>query len=121
MSAINQSGELDGLRAPQIGDRIHRGANRAAREQHVINKDDNATINALGWNLRVRKGASRLEAQVIAVHGDVNRAHGNVRIINLAELCCDASREWDSPTRDSEQDHVIATFVAFNDFMSDAR
>ena len=72
MSTIDQGGQLDGLRASQIGDRIHRGANRAAREQHVIDQDDHSAVNAFGRNLGARKGASRLEAQVIAVHGDVD-------------------------------------------------
>ncbi len=66
--AVDEDGEPDGPRAPEVGERVEGGTDRAPGEQHVVDEDDDLVVDpSLGEPGRGDR-PDRLAAQVVAVH-----------------------------------------------------
>ena len=60
MASVDEHGELDGPRSSHLAERIKSGTNRTAREQHVVDQDDDGVVDAAaGRSVRARPRAGR--------------------------------------------------------------
>ena len=71
--AVDEDGQPHGAGPAEVGERVERGADGAPGEQHVVDEDDDAVVDAGRRDVGVLDGADRLPAQVVAVHRDVER------------------------------------------------
>ncbi len=79
MPAVDQDRELDRLRAAEVDQRVHRRADGAAGEEHVVDQQDAATLDGEGDVGAL--DARRLQAavEIVAIEGDVDDAEGDQR------------------------------------------
>lgn len=71
MAAVDEDGELDRAGAADVAEGVEGGADGAAGEEHVVDEDDQASVDAVTGDLGAAEGARRLHPQVVPVHGDV--------------------------------------------------
>ena len=119
VAAVDQHGELDGLGPAEVVEGVERGADRAAGEQHVVDQHDDLAVDVVG-DLGVLERAGGLEAQVVAVHRDVERAGGDLAALDLGHALGDAAGEMHSARRDAEQDETGGVAIALEDLVGDA-
>src|SRR5262249_34240679 len=79
MSAVDQAGELDRLRAAEVDQRIHGGTRGAAREQHVVDEEDAAALDREGDVGALHPRRLEPAVEVVAVEGDVDHPEGDQR------------------------------------------
>jgi hypothetical protein len=120
MAAINQYGELDAARASEIVEGIHRGADGAAAEEHVVNENHSLAVDIErdGGGMNVRADAL---IEVVTVHVDIETAVGDGVAPDLGKERTEAAGELDAATLDADENDFSAVIVALGDFVSDAR
>ena len=59
-------------------------------------------------------------AQVVAVHRDVEAAHGDLGALDLTDEVDEAVGELDAPAGDAEQHEVVGALVVLEDLVRDA-
>ena len=101
-------------------ERVEGGADGAAGEEHVVDEDDQAAVDAVTGDLGAGQRAGGLHAQVVAVHGDVERADRDLAAGDLFELGGEPPGEEDAAGRNAEQHHVVGALGAFDDLVGDA-
>ena len=109
VAAVDEDRELHGAGPAEVAERVERGADGAAGEEHVVDEDDEPAVDAVG-GMSVSSSARRaLEPQVVAVERDVERA-GRRR--STPSKACDPggqpAGERGAAGRDAEQDDVGA-------------
>ncbi len=84
-AAIDQRRQLDRARPAVVGQHVHRRADRAAGEEHVVHQDDCPPVDRLGQlggaDLRLGQAAK----DVVAVERDVDRAQERPRLARLGQ------------------------------------
>src|SRR5262245_57639214 len=105
-AAVNEHGQLHAARAPEINQLIHRGADRAARVEHVVNQNDRLAGDVCGQLGLVDDGPFADGAQVVAVERDVQRAGRDVNAVHLFDPRRQPFGQRDAPPSDSDQQHV---------------
>src|SRR5436309_320034 len=70
VAPVDHDRELDGPGPAVVVDRVERGPDGAAGEEHVVDEDDHPAGEVEG-DVRGRLGHDRAEADVVAVQGDV--------------------------------------------------
>jgi hypothetical protein len=71
MAAVDQHGQTDRLWSPEVDEGVHRGADRPARVQHVVDENDGPPIDAEREIRAFDDWLLRDEREVVAVEGDV--------------------------------------------------
>ena len=74
MAAIDEDREADRLRPPEVDEGVHRGPDRAAGVQDVVDEDDRRAVQVEREVGALDDGLLGDERQVVAVEGDVERA-----------------------------------------------
>ena len=78
VAAVDQDREPDRARPADVVERVERGPDGAAAEEHVVDEDDDLAVDAAGRDLGRQQRPGRLEPQVVAVHRHVERADRHV-------------------------------------------
>jgi hypothetical protein len=120
MAAINQHGQLNSRRPAQVSKRIKCGADRAPAEEHVIHEHNGMARDVNGdvrW-LHLWRDAL---VEVVAVHGNIERACGDGMSPDGFELGGEATGQRDAAPLNADQDNFTALFVSFGDLVGDAR
>ena len=78
VAAVDQYRQLNGQRAPEIGERVHGRANGAPGVQHVVHQHHVPGVERAG-NMRRLHRPALAGLEVVAVEGDVDGADGYVR------------------------------------------
>ena len=120
MAAVDQDRELHGARPADVAERVEGGADGAAGEEHVVDEDDQPAVDAVGGDLGAGERAGRAQPQVVAVHGDVERADRDRAAGDLLELGGEPGGEEDAAGGDAEEHHVVGALGAFDDLVGDA-
>ena len=107
-------------RPADVVQRVEGGADRAAGEQHVVDQHDDLVVDPAVGDLRREQGARRLQAQVVAVHRDVERPARDGRALDGGDALGDPLGERHAARRDAEQDEVVGALVALEDLVGDA-
>ena len=106
--------------AAEVGQRVERGADRSAGEQHVVDQDNGLAVDALGRDLGQLEGADAAKSQVVAVHRGVEGADRHVAAFDRGDLIGDPAGQRDAAGRDAEHGEPLGTVIAFDDFVGDA-
>src|ERR1700674_1746017 len=119
MSAIDEHGELDGLRPPKVHQRVHRRARGSPVMDHVVDEDDHLAVD--GWHLG--GGAMRWLAQVavVAVIGHVEPADRDAYAFQLGQDRGQAPCQDISLADDADQHNVVGAAIPLHDLVRDAR
>jgi hypothetical protein len=82
MAAIHEHGELDAFRPAKIRQRIHRRADRASTEQHIVHEDNGLSRHVKRDERGMNRRRSAM-AEIVAVHIDVETAARDRRVPDL--------------------------------------
>src|SRR5687768_6243907 len=119
MTPVDQDRELDHARAPEIDERVERGADRPSGEQHVVHEDDGL---ALDRERDVGPAHHRRapHGEIVAIERDVERADREVAAVNLRDLRDEAMGERDAPGPQADERDVGTAGVLLEDLVRDA-
>jgi hypothetical protein len=120
VSAVDQDRELDRARPPVVHDRVHRGADGAPGEQHVVDEHDVLPSTSKGMSVRCTSGREP-GGDVVAVEGDVERADGHLRALDALDALGQRLGDHRTPRHDPhERDLRAAPAVGLEDLVRDA-
>jgi len=119
--AIHEDRQADGARTPVVDERVHRGADRAAGEEHVVDKDNDTPIDRerdqrLAHHRRVSD-----TRQVVAVERDVDGAEGYIGPLIRAYCRLNARRERVTARANADDGEKREITVALDDLVRDPR
>ena len=89
VTAVDQHRELHRAGPADVVERVQRGPHGAAGEEHVVDQDHPAAVDAAAGQLGLAERAGGVQPQVVAVEGDVERADRDVDAFE----CVDAGGE----------------------------
>ncbi len=118
MAAVDEHGQLDRRRAAEVGQRVQRGADGAARVEHVVDEDDGASLHRHRQVCRL--DVRRARGDVVAVEADVQGADGHALVLDLADRLRQAVRQRNAPRAHADKHDVAQAVVAFHDLVGDA-
>ena len=121
MPPVHQHRQPDGAGTPVVDECIHRRADGAAREEHIVDEDDHATVDGerdvrLAHDRRVSDSS-----QVVAIERDVDRAEWNVEPLVRPDRGLDAGRERVSARANTDDGEKREVTVALDDLVRDPR
>jgi len=120
VAAVHQDREPDDARTPEIHEGVHGGADRPAGEEHVVDQHHRAALDREADLGAAHDGLRGLEAEVVAVEGDVERAHRGLGALDRRDLGPDALGEGHPAGLDAHQGHVLAAAGLLDDLVGDA-
>ncbi len=120
VAAVDENRQLDRARAPVVHDRVHRRADRAPGEQHVVDEDD-----VLALDVERDVGAVHLrrepDGEVVSVEADVERSDAHLGSLDLADLGRERLGEHGSAGDDADEREVARALVRLENLVRDAR
>ena len=120
VAAVDQDGQLHGLRPADLGERVERGTDRAAGVEHVVDEHHGLAVDAARRDVGRHQRPGGLEAQVVAVHGDVERADRHRDALDRGHPFGDPLGQGYAARGNPEQDQVGGAAVALEDLVGDA-
>ena len=81
MAAVDERRQLDLGRAPVVGQRIERGTDGAAREEHVVHEDDVRAVNREAYVAFLKRRVRVEVLEIVAIQRDIERAEGELPIV----------------------------------------
>ncbi|CAM5486723.1 hypothetical protein STANM309S_04807 [Streptomyces tanashiensis] len=121
VAAVDEDRELDGARVADVAEGVEGGARHGASgEEHVVDEDDEAAVDAVTGDLGAADGVGRLQPQVVPVHGDVEGTDRDLGAGDRFELLGEPAGEEDATGGDAEEDHVVGALGALDDLVGDA-
>jgi hypothetical protein len=113
--------EPDGLRAPEVDEGVHRGADRPAGEQHVVDQQDAAAVDRERDVGALHLGVLQAAVKIVAVERDVDDAEGDLRpVLDVLDRLAQALRQVDAARADADQRQLLGALVALEDLVRDA-
>ena len=116
VATIHQYGQPDRPRPAEVAQRIQGSPHRTPGVEHVVHEHDDPVVHRPG-HLGVTHGAGRLPAQVVAVHGHIERADRDRGALHLRHRRGQPMGQGDAPGRDAEQDQSLGATVRLQDLM----
>ena len=120
MTPVDQDSKLHGARASQVLHRGERGPDGAPGEQHIVDEHDDGAVHPAGRHLGAFQRPRGSQPQVVAVHRDIQRAHGHRLVLDLGYPGGQPGGQRHAAGGYAEQHHVLGTAGAFEDLVSDA-
>ena len=120
MAAVDEDREPDPSRAAQVRERVHRGADRPAGEQDVVDEDHRPAGDVEGDPRLVDLGRFRGEPDVVAVEGDVEGSDRDLDALDRGDLPREAEGEVVPSVGDPDEDEAVRAF-ALDDLVGDPR
>ena len=118
VAAVDEDRELDRAGPAELGERVHRGADGAARVEHVVDEHHDPAGDVDG-DLGGARGGHRAEADVVAVEGDVECADRDLEVLELRDGGGEAAGDGETPGVEAHEHHVVGTTVALHDLVGD--
>ena len=119
MATIHEHGELDFSRSSEIVQRIHRRPHGATAEEHIIHQHNSFARDVAG-NVRRADRRRGVMAEIIAVHGNVERTGSNGLCPDSAKDFRETLREMHAASLHADEQSVCAGFISLGDFVRDA-
>ncbi len=120
MAAIDEHRQADRLRPAEVDERVHRGADRPAGVQHVVDEDDRPAVDA---RRQLRALDDRLlgdHRQVVAVERDVERPDRDVDALVLGDGRGDAAGERHAAPLDADEQQAVGARLLLDDLVGKA-
>jgi len=121
VAAVDKDGELNRTRPTQVGERVERRPDGATREEHIVDEDNHSPIDAFRRDLCFLEGANSPHAEVIAVHGRVDRSCLDRLALDGLDPTRDTAGESHPAGRDAEEDYLVGAVVSLHDLVGDTR
>ncbi len=119
MAAVDQDGQADGPRPPEVDQGIHRAANGSAGIQHVVDEDDRGAVEVEGQVRALDDGLLGDQREVVAVEGDVECADGDAHALVFLDRVSDPPRERYAAPLDADEGQVLRTRLLLDDLVGD--
>src|SRR5688500_3444321 len=119
MTPVDQDRELDHPRAPEIDERVERGADRPPGEQHVVHEDDGLVFDR-ERDVGTAHHRRAPHVEIVAIERDVERADRQVAAVDLRDLRGEAMGDGDAAGPQADERDVGAAGVLLEDLVSDA-
>ena len=119
MAAVDQHRELHGAGPAEVAQRVEGGPDGPARVEDVVDQHHDLVVDARRGDLGVPQRPGRAQPQVVAVHGDVERARRDRAALDLFEALGQPAGERHPPGRDAEQDDVVGAVGPLQDLVRD--
>ncbi len=120
VTAVDEHGQADRLRPPEVDERVHRGADRPSRVQHVVDEDDGPPVDARRQLRALDHGLLRDQREVVAIEGDVERPDRHLCPLVLEDRRGDPPRERHAATLDADQQQAVRARLLLDDLMGEA-
>ena len=85
VTPVDQHRQLHDPGAAKVGERVERRTDRTAGKEHVIDQHDHPVIDAAARHFGGLERAHSAQPQIVAVHGRVERADGDVDALELGD------------------------------------
>jgi len=119
VAPVDEDRHLHRAGAAELGEGVEGGADGAAGEEHVVDEDDDLPADVDG-DLGGPERLDRPEADVVAVEGDVERAHGHGHALEALDGLGQAVGDGDAPGVEADEHDVVGAVVALDDLVGDA-
>ncbi len=119
MAAVDEDGELDGAGAADAAEGVEGGADGAAGEEHVVDEDDEAAVDAVAGDVRAGqrpRGRIRRSSRYMVMSSEPT---GTGRPVICSSFPA-RRRARKTPRVDAEEDHVVGALGALDDLVGDA-
>jgi hypothetical protein len=119
MAAVGEHRELDARRAAVVEEGLDRGADRAPREEDVVDDHDRRPVDReveVGRVDRRRLGAA---TEIVAVERDVELAERDLGLEQVPQQPAQAPGEHRAAAVDPDDRHAIVVGVLLDDLVSD--
>jgi hypothetical protein len=121
VSAVDEDGEANGARTAVVDERVHRGADGPASEEHVVDENHHASVDR-ERDLRLAHHRRVSDArQVVAVERDIDRAERHVDALVGPDGGLDARRQRVATRADTDDGETGEVTVALDDLVRDTR
>src|SRR5262249_29077758 len=117
--AIDEDRELDHAGPTEVDQRVERGPDRSAREEHVVDQDDRLALDAEG-NVGTADDGSASHVEVVTVERDVQRADRQRGAVDASDLLGEPLGQGDAPRAQADERHVLGAVVLLEDLVRDA-
>jgi hypothetical protein len=121
MSTVDEDREADGPRASVIDERVHRGADRPAGKQHIVDEDDHTPVDREGDLGLAHDRRVTDPGQVVAIERDVDRAEGDIDTLVRPDGGMDAGSERVAARANADDGESGKITVALDDLVRDPR
>ncbi|BCJ57195.1 hypothetical protein Jiend_06170 [Micromonospora endophytica] len=116
---VDEHRELHRRRPTEVTQRVERGPDRPAGEEHVVDEDDPPAVDPPGRQLGGADRAGGVPAQVVAVERDVEHTDRHGDTFEGADPGGEAVRERGASGRDAEQYGVGRALGLLQDLVRD--
>jgi hypothetical protein len=121
MTSVDEHREPDRAGTPIVDERVHRGADRATGEEHIVHENDDASVDR-ERDLRLADHRRVADAgQIVAVERDVDRAEGNVHTVVRPDRRLNAGGKRVAARANTDDGQGGEVAVALDDLMRDPR
>ncbi len=97
MPAVHEHRELNPPRTPEVHERVEGGAHGAPGVEHVVHQHERAVRDVEGQVRLSHRDPRPAREGVVAIEGDVERAHRHVQPFGLADDGGEAAGQWQAP------------------------
>ena len=120
MAAVDQHGQLHAGRAADVHQRVERGADGAAGEQHVVDEHDRHAVD-IERDLGGMYFGAEIRSEIVAVQADVQPAQGDLHPLDGLDALREPLRQQVAARDDAHKRQIAGALVGLEDLMRDAR
>ena len=119
VTTVDENRQPDGAGAAEILQGVHGSRDGAARVKHIVDEHHRGSVDGRR-HTRTPDRPRGVAAQVVAVQGDVELAHGHVGPFGRGDQGAEPLGQGRPTGRNSEQDQVVGAAVRLDDLGGDA-
>src|ERR1700761_945351 len=120
MTAIDEDQQTHGTRTAMIEERVQRGADGAARVEHVIQKNNITALDVEADLTLCHFRATAARRQVIPVERDVEHADLHRLPLDPLDHLCNALCQGHTAALDADKSKIAASLLLFHDLVRQA-
>jgi len=121
MSAVDEDREADGARTSVVDERVHRGADRAAGEEHIVDEDDHTAVDRERYLRLAHDRRVADPRQVVSIKRDVDGAERYVDALVRPDGGLDSGGERIPARANTDDGENREITVALDDLVRDPR
>ena len=121
MTAVNQHCQADARGTALVKNRVHGGANRASRVQHVVHQYNHLARHVHRQVLFLHLNVQLRRIAVVAVHGNIHFAHRNAHMLIFLDDVRQALRQRHPAAANAHQHHVFQRHQLLHHLVRHAR
>ena len=119
VAAVHQHRQPDRPRPAEVAQRVQGRPHRTAGVEHVVNQHHHSVVELAG-NVGVTYRAGRLPAQVVAVHGHIERADRDLGALHFRHCGRESLGQRDAPGGDAQQHQTRCAAIRLEDLVCHA-